>query len=40
MSITHTLTRQEILDADHTDQSETVLEEVIEASLNPDRAHR
>ena len=39
MAITHARTREEALDANHTDQSETALEEVIETSLNPDRAH-
>jgi hypothetical protein len=39
MAITHARTREEILDANSTDESETVLEEVIDTSLNPDRAH-
>jgi hypothetical protein len=39
MGITYAPTRQEILDANPTNEPETVLEEVIDASLNPDRAH-
>ena len=39
MAITHARTREEVLDANHIDESETALEEMIDASLNPDRAH-
>ena len=39
MATAHIRTRQEILDGNHTDLSETALEEVIDTSLNPDRAH-
>jgi hypothetical protein len=39
MAISHAPAQHEMFDANHTSEAETVLEEVIEASLNPDRAH-
>jgi len=39
MAIAHARTREEAPDANPTDESETALEEMIDASLNPDRAH-